>query len=50
LTTLMPGTSGPSSLLQAGKDSASSPQPSVSSRQWCAVWNASGESMRASRT
>ncbi len=43
LITRMPGTSGPSSLLQAGNESAASPQPSVSIRQCRAVVYACGE-------
>jgi hypothetical protein len=35
--TMVPGTMGPSSLVQAGYSSASSPQPSVSMRQLRAV-------------
>src|SRR5438552_3753330 len=41
LGTTVPGTIGPSSLVQAGYDSASSPQPSVSIRQCRAVSYAS---------
>ena len=37
LGTMVPGTMGPRSLVHAGYDSASSPQPKVSSRQWRAV-------------
>ena len=35
--TTVPGTTGPSSFVQAGYSSASKPQPSVSIRQWRAV-------------